>query len=260
MATFLLVAGAWHAGWCWEYVAPLLTARGHAVIAADLPGTGHNDAPLESVTRAGWARFVGELIRDLPERVILVGHSRGGLTIGDAAGLVADRIVCMVYLSAMVTAPGIPLAQVAAMMMAHEGEAIRIELTPDGTSFSLAAEQIEPLFYNCTPPDLVARAATALRPEPAGGSAGEMVPSDAVLAIPKIYIECLQDRAVPIAVQRRLQTLTRFDRVLQIDADHSPFYSAPEDLAACLDEIATSYEAGSSEPRLTRESSKCAMI
>jgi len=254
MATFLLVPGAWHAGWCWEYVAPLLTAQGHAVIAPDLPGTGHNDAPPVSVTRAGWASFVGDLIRDLPERVILVGHSRGGLTIGDAAGLVADRIVCMAYLSAMVTAPGVPLAQIAAMMMAHEGEAIRIELAPDGASFSLAAEQIERLFYNCSPPDLVARAAAALRPEPAGGSSGEMALSDAVLAIPKVYIECLQDRAVPIAVQRRLQALTRFDRVLQIDADHSPFYSAPEDLAACLHDIATSYEPSSSEPRLTRDS------
>ena len=40
MATFVLVHGAWHGGWCWERVAPLLVAKGHRVIAPDLPGMG----------------------------------------------------------------------------------------------------------------------------------------------------------------------------------------------------------------------------
>ena len=250
MATFVLISGAWHAGWCWEYVAPLLTARGHRAIAPDLPGTGADDTEPQDVTRAGWARFVGDLIISQPEPVILVGHSRGGLTIGDAAGPVADRIACMVSLSAMVTAPNVPFERVAAMMMEHDGEKMRIEPAVGGTAFHLAKAQIGTLFYNCTPSDRVTRAAGALRAEPVGGSFGEAMPSRAILAIPKVYIECLRDLAVPITVQRRLQALTRFDEVMRIDTDHSPFYSAPEELADCLDRVASNYFPRAPQPNM----------
>ena len=37
MTTFALVHGAWHGGWAWDTLAPELAARGHHVLAADLP-------------------------------------------------------------------------------------------------------------------------------------------------------------------------------------------------------------------------------
>ena len=48
MTTFVLIHGAWHGGWCWEKVAPLLEARGHRVLAPDLPGHGANRTPLSA--------------------------------------------------------------------------------------------------------------------------------------------------------------------------------------------------------------------
>jgi pimeloyl-ACP methyl ester carboxylesterase len=54
---FLLVHGAWHGGWCWEMIAPLLEAAGHKVVAPDLPGMGHDRAPLESVSLESWAQL-----------------------------------------------------------------------------------------------------------------------------------------------------------------------------------------------------------
>ena len=42
MATFILVHGAMHGGWCWERLVPLLEAQGHVAHAIDLPGSaGH---------------------------------------------------------------------------------------------------------------------------------------------------------------------------------------------------------------------------
>ena len=38
MSTFVLVHGAWHGGWCWDRVAPLLRAAGHEVHAPTLTG------------------------------------------------------------------------------------------------------------------------------------------------------------------------------------------------------------------------------
>ncbi|MCW2620092.1 MAG: putative hydrolase or acyltransferase of alpha/beta superfamily, partial [Modestobacter sp.] len=38
MSTFVLVHGAWHGGWCWDRVVPLLRAAGHEVHAPTLTG------------------------------------------------------------------------------------------------------------------------------------------------------------------------------------------------------------------------------
>ena len=40
MTTFVLVHGAWHGGWCWKRVTPLLRAAGHDVFTPTLTGLG----------------------------------------------------------------------------------------------------------------------------------------------------------------------------------------------------------------------------
>ena len=42
MATFVLVHGAWHGGWCWSRVTDRLRVRGHAVFAPSLSGLAEN--------------------------------------------------------------------------------------------------------------------------------------------------------------------------------------------------------------------------
>ena len=47
-ATFVLVHGAWHGGWCWQRVVHRLQARGHRVYAPTLTGVcerSHLDSP-----------------------------------------------------------------------------------------------------------------------------------------------------------------------------------------------------------------------
>ena len=46
MTTFVLVHGAYHGGWCYEKIVPLLEAQGHTAIAVDLPGHGDNRIPV----------------------------------------------------------------------------------------------------------------------------------------------------------------------------------------------------------------------
>ena len=50
MATFILVHGAGHGGWCWEKVQPILEGHGHKVCAPDLPGLGKDQTPPANVT------------------------------------------------------------------------------------------------------------------------------------------------------------------------------------------------------------------
>jgi pimeloyl-ACP methyl ester carboxylesterase len=64
MATFILIHGSWHGGWCFDHVADALRAAGHDVIAPDLPGMGGDEAMLRAVSLQGWADFAAALCRD----------------------------------------------------------------------------------------------------------------------------------------------------------------------------------------------------
>ena len=56
--------------------------------------------------------------------------------------------------------------------------------------------------------------------------------------VPRVYVECLQDRVVSLRMQRSMQAKLPCERVFSLETGHSPFLSAPEELAACLLEVA----------------------
>ena len=107
MATFVLVHGAWHGGWCWRDVAVELRAAGHDVVTPTLSGVAerarlaaHTDLSLHVEELAGLLYFA-----DLRE-VVLVGHSYGGLVVSGAAARAGGRIARFVYLDAFVPEDG----------------------------------------------------------------------------------------------------------------------------------------------------------
>jgi pimeloyl-ACP methyl ester carboxylesterase len=236
VATFVLVSGAWHAAWCWERVAPLLRASGHKVVAPDLLGMGPDPTPIATVKLADWAEQVAQLIREQEGNVVLVGHSRGGIVISEAAERVPERIRCLVYLAAFMLTDGTTIAQASARVpWLHRGDVI--EVKPDRTTV-VCPEQVGPTFYNTTPDEWVARAQARLTPEPISGlSTGVHVTGARYGTIPRAYIECTQDQAVPLELQRAFQADLPCDRVITLETDHSPFYSAPELLVAALEEL-----------------------
>jgi len=104
MATFVLVHGAFHGGWCWRDVARLLRGRGHEVFTPTLTGLGERahlatpgvdlDTHIRDVTAVlEWEELSG---------VVLVGHSYGGMPITGAADRMPERIARLVYLDAVV--------------------------------------------------------------------------------------------------------------------------------------------------------------
>jgi pimeloyl-ACP methyl ester carboxylesterase len=107
-ATFVLVHGAWHGGWCWQRVNERLTTLGHRVFAPTLTGLcerSHLNSP--SVDLSTQISDVVNEIRwkDL-ENIVLVGHSYGGMVISGVAEQVASKIASIVYLDAFVPADG----------------------------------------------------------------------------------------------------------------------------------------------------------
>ena len=49
--------------------------------------------------------------------------------------------------------------------------------------------------------------------------------------VPRVYIETLQDKGVTPALQKKMYTALPCQRVITMDTDHSPFMSAPQELA-----------------------------
>jgi pimeloyl-ACP methyl ester carboxylesterase len=112
MATFVLVHGAWHGGWCWRHVAPLLRARGHEVHAPDLPGHGADPAPTATQTLDDYAERIGATVADCRGEVVLVGHSLGGLVISAVAEARPERLHRLVYLTAFLPRDGDSLVKI----------------------------------------------------------------------------------------------------------------------------------------------------
>ena len=105
--THLLIHPMGTGAWSWMDVIGPLSARGF-VIAPDLPGSGRS-RPLRRGSGDGFAgaRFLEEFIVALGiERVVVHGHSMGGLVGGLFAGQVPDRVERLVLTSAPL--PGLP--------------------------------------------------------------------------------------------------------------------------------------------------------
>jgi hypothetical protein len=49
---------------------------------------------------------------------------------------------------------------------------------------------------------------------------------------------CLRDRPITVGLQRAMQTKSPCQQTFSIDTDHSPFSSAPEQLADILSQVA----------------------
>ena len=106
MANYVLVHGAWHGGWCWRFVRPLL--KGHAVFTPSLTGLGDRrhlarpDIDLETHITDVVSLLEMEDLHD----VVLVGHSYGGMVVTGAADRASGRIARLVYLDAFVPENG----------------------------------------------------------------------------------------------------------------------------------------------------------
>jgi len=89
----VLVHGAWADGSSWSKVIPLLEARGYHVVAVQLPLTSLEDDD------AATQRAIARITKAYPGPVLLVGHSYGGVVIGDTPGN-DPNVAGLVYVAA----------------------------------------------------------------------------------------------------------------------------------------------------------------
>lgn len=196
---------------------------------------GMDRTPVNRVSLASWRDFVCGVIDSAPEPVVLVGHSRGGIVISEAAEHRPEKIRGLVYVSGFLLKDGECLFDLASSDPASLAPTSMV-MSRDKSSSTLREDTLRELFYGeCTDDDF-ALARLCLKPEPTLPLATPIhVTDERYGSVPRAYIECHRDRAVTLAMQRSMQAASPCDQVLQIDTDHSPFLSRPDELARMLD-------------------------
>ncbi|MBC8163988.1 MAG: alpha/beta hydrolase [Roseiflexaceae bacterium] len=116
--TFVLVHGAWHGGWCWNKLTPLLRAAGHQVFTPTLTGLGERAHLL--TPEIDLATHIKDIVsvleyEDLHD-VVLVGHSYGGMVIAGVAEAIGSRVAHLVFLDGFLPESGKALTDYAPML------------------------------------------------------------------------------------------------------------------------------------------------
>jgi pimeloyl-ACP methyl ester carboxylesterase len=224
MARFILVHGMWHGSWCWEKVTPLLAARGHDVVAVDLPR-----APSPSLT--GCRDAVLAQLKD-GERAILVGHSLGGVVISEAAEAMPERIAKLVYLAGFLPKSGQSMFDLARKN--RDSSLKNAMVVDDKGNSTLRPESVRNGLYGDCADDDVERAIARLVPEPLAAATTPASLGENFAKVPRAYVVCTEDRAVAPSLQRMMIEATACDDVVEIASSHSPFLSKPDELASIL--------------------------
>src|SRR4029077_3608842 len=114
-----LVHGGAHGGWCWQRVAPVLRAAGHAVYAPTLTGLGERSHLLGPHVDLAMhiADIVNVLVYEDLRHVILAGHSYGGMVITGVADRALDRVGHLVFLDALQPRDGEAMADLVPVIL-----------------------------------------------------------------------------------------------------------------------------------------------
>jgi pimeloyl-ACP methyl ester carboxylesterase len=201
---------------------------------------GDDRTPLGKVTLGGWGEFVARIAREAAEPPVLVGHSRGGPVIGEAAERAPEAMLGLIYITAVLIPAGM------ATMRAFDGETStlmeKVTFTADGLAFIFDRGVAKRCFYHRAAPEDAEAAASRLCPEPIAPNQEPMsVTEERWGRVPRAFIECADDKALPLAFQRRLHEALPCDPVVTLDSDHSPFLCMPGELADHLAAIAAGF-------------------
>jgi pimeloyl-ACP methyl ester carboxylesterase len=237
VATYVLVHGGGHGGWCYTRVAPILRSHGHDVYTPTLSGLGERAHLLDG--RIDLNCHIEDVVallhyEDLRD-VILVGHSYGGMVITGIADRAAERVGRLVYLDAANPVNGQSLVDVSGPII----EAVRpTGRVVDGIELVLLPGPDAGLLYGVTDPDDLAWMAERLTGHPwrCFEQRLELTNETALWAIPQYHIVCTSTLATrdPALMDRARDQ----GRLWDIDTGHDLMITEPERTADALLEVA----------------------
>ena len=278
---FVLIHGSWHGAWSWSEMTPLLAKAGYASVAIDLPGAGTRaripqsflkrpldkaafateTSPVAGVTQEDRTKAAIDAVDHAAGlgngKVVLVGHSWGGLTISHVAEAVPEKLHALVYLTAFLLPdgmtggailgdPSFEPAQLGPLFMADPAETGGLRIDPRSQDPDYVA-QAKKAFYHDVSDDYFAAIASLLNCDEVASTAGVpmAISAERYGTVARHYIRLADDKAIPAGAQDRMVELIDASgiggttTVHRMSGSHSPFFAQPEALLAVLDKIAS---------------------
>ncbi|EOA27655.1 hypothetical protein CARUB_v10023802mg, partial [Capsella rubella] len=254
---FVLVHGAGHGAWCWYKVKPQLEASGHRVTALDLAGCGIDNT--KSITDISTCEEYSEpliqLMTSLPndEKVVLVGHSFGGLSLAIAMDKFPEKISVSVFVTAVMPdtkhSPSFVVDKFASYMT-PEGW-MGSEFKPygsdnSGLSVSFSTDYMKNRLYQLSPIEdlelglLLKRPASLFMNEL---SRRTKFSDKGYGSVPRAYIVCKEDNIISKELQQWMIDNYPVNLVKEMEeTDHMPMFCKPQLLSAHLSEIAEKFD------------------
>lgn len=232
--TYVIVPGAWQGPYAWQTVKSQLEGQGQKVIVVELPGHGSDQTDPKTLTLNTYRDKVVSTINGVSGKVILVGHSLGGLVVAEVAEAIPSKIEKLVYIAAFLPVSGqslLSLANTDAKSLI--GPALRP--SADGSVVDVEHDLITNIFIQDGSAAIQSLVLTNYRAEPAVPLANTVTLTSANYgSVPKYYIQTSMDHVVSPDLQTRMITAAGVTNLYTLNTSHCPFLSQPDAVTALL--------------------------
>ncbi|HEY5406176.1 MAG TPA: alpha/beta fold hydrolase [Ginsengibacter sp.] len=236
--TFVLVHGSWQAPYVWNTVKSELEKAGQKVIVVELPAHGNDFTSPAEVSIDVYRDKVISAINNTNSKVILVGHSLGGMVVSAVAEKTPSKIKKLIYIAGFVPVSGQTLIELA-------GEDAQSLLGPalisskDQLLLDVRQDAITSIFCQDGSDAVKKLVLDNYRSEPAIPFTNPVTVTDANFGtVDKYYIHTLQDHAIGIDLQNKMANAAHITKTFSLNTGHSPFLTQPDEVTKLLLQIA----------------------
>ncbi|XP_020575566.1 methylesterase 3-like [Phalaenopsis equestris] len=256
----ILVHGGGHGAWCWYKVVAMLRSQGYSVTAVDLAACGSDPRRIpEDVSNFDeYSQPLMDLMASVGEgeKVVLVGHSFGGLNLAAAMDAFPEKIAVAVFVAAVlpdtVHSPWYIFEKQNFEELLDkytDGVEVKSVVIPGRSEpfiiFTLLPTLLASAFYqNCSIEDLtlgnmMVRPVSIFKEDLKNRAA---FTKERYGSVDKVFIVCGEDAMVTLDFQRWMIQNSPVKEVMEIkEADHMAMLSKPEELCQCLTTIVSKY-------------------
>ncbi|KAF5200153.1 Methylesterase [Thalictrum thalictroides] len=243
---FVLVHGIGHGAWCWYKIRCLLEKSGYKVSCIDLKSAGIDPSDPDTIfTLEEYNKPLIDFLSTLPEneKIILVGHSAGGVSVTHAVHTYGKKIHLAIYVAATMLRFGFLTDQDlldGAPQLSEFGDVydfgFGLGLQQAPTSVIIKKKFQHKIIYQMSPLEDSALASMLLKPGPlrALQSARFVVEEEDVDQVQRVYIKTMNDHVIKPNQQDAMINKWPPSDIFVLESDHSPFFSVPSELFGLL--------------------------
>ena len=232
--SYVLIHGAWQAPYVWQMVKQQLENKGQKVIVVELPAHGDDNTSPAAVSIDVYRDKVIDAINKINGKVILVGHSMGGVVVSAVAEKIPLKIKRLVYIGAFLPSNGQSLLDLA---LQDTQSLLGPSLIPskDQLTLDLVRENIVSIFCQDASDEIKKLVVEKFRVEPAIPFANKISLSHANFGkVDKYYIRTTEDHAIGLPLQNQMLADAQITKVYSLNSGHCPFLSQPENVTGIL--------------------------